>query len=77
MPQIGGKAQGEVMNVEAAYSDVCDLCGRSGRRMVLDHCHETGRFRGWICHKCNIALGALGDDEAGLRRAIDYLNRRV
>tara|TARA_S200002703_G_C3678564_1_gene208419 strand:- start:194 stop:655 length:462 start_codon:yes stop_codon:yes gene_type:complete len=40
---------------------------------VLDHCHETESFRGWLCHKCNRALGGFDDDTDMLYRAIQYL----
>lgn len=40
---------------------------------VLDHCHETQIFRGWLCHKCNRSLGGFDDDIKTLQRAIDYL----
>jgi len=40
---------------------------------VLDHCHETESFRGWLCHTCNRALGGFNDSEEILRRAIKYL----
>lgn len=32
-------------------------------------------IRGVLCHGCNNALGALGDEPARLRRAADYLER--
>lgn len=60
----------------------CEICGRppeerGGNAQVLhlDHCHETGAFRGWLCPKCNRALGALGDNIEGLRKALAYLER--
>ena len=40
---------------------------------VLDHCHETETFRGWLCHKCNRALGGFDDCVEILSRAIAYL----
>ena len=40
---------------------------------VLDHCHETEEFRGWLCHKCNRSLGGFDDSVDMLQRAIDYL----
>lgn len=36
-------------------------------------CHRTGASRGWLCTSCNTALGALGDDLAGLEKMRAYL----
>jgi hypothetical protein len=55
-------------------AQACQICRREGPT-VLDHCHVTGAFRGWICRGCNLGLGKLGDDLAGVRRAISYLLR--
>jgi hypothetical protein len=52
----------------------CEICRREGPT-ELDHCHTTGAFRGWVCTLCNLGLGKLGDDVAGVRRAIAYLLR--
>lgn len=62
--------------------DCCELCGRDnpgkGRaRWCLDHDHETGLFRGWLCSSCNLGLGLLGDNLASLERAVDYLRRNI
>jgi len=42
---------------------------------VIDHCHDTDTFRGWLCHKCNRSLGGFDDDIEVLQRAIDYLRQ--
>jgi len=59
--------------------DLCELCGSppNGKCTVLavDHDHETGLFRGWLCRKCNQGLGVFGDTIQGLQRAMDYLLR--
>jgi hypothetical protein len=39
----------------------------------MDHDHQTGMFRGWVCTECNKALGLLGDTIAGLEMALSYL----
>ncbi|MFI2736620.1 endonuclease domain-containing protein [Streptomyces sp. NPDC018711] len=36
----------------------CAVCGQNGRRLVLDHDHETGLVRGWLCSSCNTREGA-------------------
>ena len=56
---------------------LCELCGAlPGKRgLLLDHCHDTGAFRGWLCDSCNLGLGKLGDTKAGLLRALEYLAR--
>lgn len=54
----------------------CESCGQTNRRrLVLDHCHETGAVRGVLCSACNSGIGLLGDNVEGLRRAIEYLER--
>jgi hypothetical protein len=53
--------------------DACEICGR-GCKLHLDH-DRGGDFRGFLCLICNTSLGGLGDDIAGLTRAIDYLNK--
>jgi hypothetical protein len=42
---------------------------------VIDHCHDTDTFRGWLCHKCNRSLGGFDDDMEVLQRAIDYIKQ--
>lgn len=56
---------------------VCALCGRPPKRLALalDHDHENGNIRGALCHPCNKALGMLGDNVAGLSRALNYVLR--
>jgi hypothetical protein len=42
---------------------------------VIDHCHETESFRGWLCHTCNRCLGGFKDNVQILERAIGYLKK--
>ena len=53
----------------------CECCGRPpGKKALgLDHCHNTGVFRGWLCGNCNMGIGLLGDSTEGLQRAMGYL----
>jgi hypothetical protein len=63
---------------------ICPICladeesvkGKGNTRngsWVLDHNHQTKSFRGWLCHKCNRALGGFDDNIEILNRAINYL----
>jgi len=58
---------------------MCPICNRLqeqfSKSFSLDHSHATGRFRGWLCHNCNTALGLLGDDIQVLQKAINYLSK--
>ena len=50
----------------------CQICG-SDRKLVMDHCHHTETFRGWICSKCNTGIGRFDDDPQLLLKAFTYL----
>lgn len=52
----------------------CELCGLVGR-ICYDHDHKTEKFRGWICHRCNVVLGMAGDDVKLLLAMVNYLNK--
>ena len=55
---------------------VCSVClGARSRRLVVDHDHKTNEIRGWLCDKCNLALGYLGDDAATIYRLAEYMNK--
>lgn len=51
---------------------ICEVCGLTGR-IFLDHCHTTGKFRGWLCSHCNSALGFAQDNPATLRQLAAYM----
>ena len=43
------------------------------QRWVLDHCHDTNTFRGWLCGNCNTGLGGFKDNKDKVLRAYNYL----
>lgn len=55
----------------------CAICGIShlelNERISIDHCHETGRFRGLLCSCCNRLLGYAKDNISILESAVKYL----
>jgi hypothetical protein len=59
---------------------VCESCAQPPNghgRLHLDHDHETGEFRGWLCSKCNTGIGLLGDTRSGLLAALKYFDKVV
>ena len=58
------------------FGKPCELCEKPvDANWQLDHCHETGNFRGWLCKGCNTGLGLLGDTVSDLKKAVEYLTR--
>lgn len=53
----------------------CELCNTLSENLSFDHCHASGKFRGWLCRRCNTVLGAVEDSEELLRNMADYLRR--
>lgn len=54
----------------------CDSCGEEAQT-VFDHCHASGEFRGWLCCKCNAALGMLDDDPEKIRKLAVYMEKHA
>lgn len=51
---------------------ICQICNAKPFE-AIDHCHETGRVRGLLCHQCNLSLGGFKDSVKELQKAINYL----
>jgi hypothetical protein len=58
--------------MENEIDGLCPLCFRS-QRLVVDHCHGSGKVRGLICRTCNTGIGLLRDSPGVLARAAHYL----
>lgn len=66
---------------------VCAICfepqtmkqanGKGIKRLVLDHCHNTNKIRGLLCHHCNVSLGSFQDSIEILQSAIKYLKKHA
>lgn len=59
---------------------VCPICKKSSipfitANLVIDHNHENGNAREWICDSCNTGLGRFKDDIALMEEAIKYLKK--
>lgn len=55
----------------------CAVCGDEpgeGKRLHVDHDHESGAIRDLLCGPCNQAIGLARDSSARLRAMADYLD---
>ena len=59
----------------------CAICNttqtkdKNMNRLVVDHCHTSGKVRGLLCSACNKALGILEDSVDVLKSAVEYLTK--
>ena len=74
-----GLSPEEYYRLKTSANSTCQTCGTpegdsKPTKLVVDHCHETGKVRGMICDRCNRALGLVGDNIQTLSNLITYLN---
>lgn len=56
---------------------ICWIDHPRGRGWQTDHCHESGRVRGILCHHCNSLLGHAREAPDILTSAVRYLCRNA
>ena len=55
---------------------LCAICGQEpyrNKKLVIDHCHRTGKVRNLLCQSCNLGLGLFKDNPNALRTAAAYV----
>jgi hypothetical protein len=78
LKRLYGISLTEFRDLESKQDGRCLICKRKPKapyRLVVDHDHKTGQFRGLVCAQCNLGLGAFADDPEALRSAADYLEK--
>ena len=77
-----GITDADLTKKKAEQDNKCFLCGSEGfligknnhsEKLVVDHCHETGRVRKLLCQNCNRGLGLFQDNPELLRKAAEYV----
>lgn len=66
----------------AAQGGRCAICREENKSpnvkyvpLCVDHCHDTGKFRGLLCNKCNLGMGNFDDDPERMEAAAEYVRR--
>ena len=80
MRRATGLSQAQMDAVWDGRYGTCEICGVPGREtyvgvLSFDHDHKTGAFRGWLCQRCNIAIGHLESFGESLPSVFAYLAR--
>ena len=52
----------------------CAVCG-STKNLQVDHDHETGKYRGILCHRCNTLVGRLEKGQDILQDCLNYIHK--
>jgi hypothetical protein len=69
----------EYVDMAEQRNQKCDICGNVSdhryKKLVVDHCHSTGKIRGLLCFSCNSILGNAKDNISNLQNAIKYLEK--
>ena len=69
-------AQKDAMFVEqGSCCAICESPTTTGKGWHVDHCHQTKKIRGVLCHRCNLMIGQAQDNVPLLNNAAHYLNR--
>ena len=54
-------------------TDRCAICDRK-TKLLLDHGHKSGAFRGFPCTSCNTGIALPGDNREGVAMALRHLS---
>jgi Recombination endonuclease VII len=60
----------------AEQGGVCFLCNKppaEGKKLHVDHCHDSGKVRGLLCSQCNWYLGKIDSDPSLMERLFCYV----
>jgi hypothetical protein len=68
-----GISLGQLEALKARFDYACWICKRKPKKLVLDHCHKTGRVRGILCSLCNTYLGVIGERLEAVENLKNYL----
>ena len=66
----------DYIRMETEQDFKCAICKKQnldGKRLYVDHNHDTGKVRALLCRKCNSILGYADENIDILKSSIEYL----
>jgi hypothetical protein len=79
-----GITQEQYLHMLKNQNGVCAICGnletvtdkKTGliRSLCVDHDHESGKIRGLLCSRCNVAIGLIDDSPEKAKKIFEYLS---
>ena len=69
-----GITQEQFFEMSIKQEHKCACCGRE-TKLVVDHCHTTGKVRELLCNNCNTALGLLNEDNTIIQSLSNYIRK--
>jgi hypothetical protein len=78
LKQAYGISLEEYSEMLCKQEDKCAVCGKEhleepNKRLVVDHCHTSGKIRGLLCNNCNTALGLVKESVQVVEKLKDYI----
>ena len=79
-----GMSLDEMLAYVDAHNGLCDVCGKPDEthrkatwtnKLTFDHDHVSGKLRGMLCSRCNIAIGSVEDNPETLYALAEYIER--
>lgn len=52
----------------------CPICKRTNLKLVVDHCHKSGKVRDFICYNCNTLLGHV-ENKSKMDKVYSYIRK--
>jgi hypothetical protein len=70
-----GITQEQFLEMSLKQKHKCACCNKE-KKLVVDHCHTTGKIRELLCHNCNTALGLLNEDNTIIQSLSNYIRKQ-
>lgn len=71
--RCGLRDQEHYLQVLESQKGVCAICQEPMKVPQIDHNHDSGKFRGLLCVRCNTGLGKFKDSPGLIQKALSYL----